>query len=61
MVKPVATRLRSLLKQDPTRSRWSLLMTGHSGSDRRPFLLPARNRVEAEQTGISSTHSLRSL
>jgi hypothetical protein len=30
MIKPVAARLRSLLEQDPTRSRCSLLITGHS-------------------------------
>ncbi|KAI6781152.1 Phospholipase-like protein [Emericellopsis cladophorae] len=30
MVKPVAARLRELLKEDPSRSRYSLLITGHS-------------------------------
>lgn len=30
MVKPVAARLRQLLHEDPSRSRYSLLITGHS-------------------------------
>ncbi|KAI5458508.1 hypothetical protein BGZ63DRAFT_391525, partial [Mariannaea sp. PMI_226] len=30
MVKPVAARLRQLLREDPSRSRYSLLITGHS-------------------------------
>lgn len=30
MVKPVAARLRQLLQEDPSRSRYSLLITGHS-------------------------------
>ena len=30
MIKPVASRLRSLLEEDPSRSSCSLLMTGHS-------------------------------
>ncbi|ROV92413.1 hypothetical protein VPNG_09598 [Cytospora leucostoma] len=30
MVKPVATRLRQLLNEDPSRSSYSLLITGHS-------------------------------
>ena len=30
MVEPVAARLRQLLEDDPSRSRYSLLITGHS-------------------------------
>ena len=30
MVRPVASRLRALLEEDPNRSRYSLLITGHS-------------------------------
>lgn len=30
MIKPVAARLRQLLREDPSRSRYSLLITGHS-------------------------------
>jgi hypothetical protein len=30
MIKPVATRLRNLLQEDPNRSKCSLLITGHS-------------------------------
>jgi hypothetical protein len=30
MVRPVSARLRELLKEDPSRSRYSLLITGHS-------------------------------
>jgi len=30
MVRPVAARLRALLEEDPNRSRYSLLITGHS-------------------------------
>lgn len=30
MIKPVAARLRQLLEEDPSRSRYSLLITGHS-------------------------------
>ncbi len=30
MIKPVAARLRTLLQEDPSRARYSLLITGHS-------------------------------
>lgn len=49
MIKPVATRLRSLLQEDPSRSSCSLLMTGHSAGGAIASLLYAH--MLAEQAG----------
>ena len=46
MVKPVASRLRSLLEEDPSRSTCSLLITGHSAGGAVASLLYAHMLAE---------------
>jgi len=48
MIKPVATRLRSLLEEDPSRSNCSLIMTGHSAGGAVAILLYAHLMASAE-------------
>lgn len=46
MVKPVAARLRSLLEENPSRSSFSLLITGHSAGGAVASLLYAHMLAE---------------
>ena len=46
MIKPVAARLRSLLEENPARSSFSLLMTGHSAGGAVASLLYAHMLAE---------------
>jgi hypothetical protein len=49
MVKPVASRLRQLLREDPSRSRYSLLITGHSAGGAVASLLYAHMLSSSRQ------------
>lgn len=53
MVKPVAARLRSLLEEDPSRSSFSLLMTGHSAGGAVASLLYAHMLAEVAKSELN--------
>ncbi|KAF4974357.1 hypothetical protein FZEAL_8735 [Fusarium zealandicum] len=48
MVKPVAARLRQLLREDPARARYSLMITGHSAGGAVAALLYSHMVADAE-------------
>lgn len=49
MVRPVAARLRQLLREDPSRSRYSLLITGHSAGGAVAALLYSHMLAETKE------------
>lgn len=49
MLKPVAARLRQLLEEDPSRCRYSLMITGHSAGGAVAALLYSHMLAETEQ------------
>ncbi|KAF7545182.1 hypothetical protein G7Z17_g9364 [Cylindrodendrum hubeiense] len=49
MVKPVAARLRQLLREDPSRSKYSLLITGHSAGGAVAALLYSHMLAETKE------------
>lgn len=53
MVKPVAARLRSLLEENPSRSSFSLLMTGHSAGGAVASLLYAHMLAEVAKSELN--------
>lgn len=53
MVKPVAARLRSLLEENPSRSSFSLLMTGHSAGGAVASLLYAHMLAEVARSELN--------
>jgi hypothetical protein len=57
MVKPVAARLRQLLEEDPNRSSYSLLITGHSAGGAVASLLYS-HMLAASEASASELNSL---
>ena len=57
MIKPVATRLRSLLAENPARSSCSLLMTGHSAGGAVATLLYAHMLAEQVRSELNTLTS----
>ena len=53
MIKPVATRLRSLLEENPARSSCSLLITGHSAGGAVASLLYAHMLAEQVRSELN--------
>jgi len=53
MIKPVASRLRALLEEDPTRSSCSLLITGHSAGGAVASLLYAHMFAEKVKSELN--------
>ena len=53
MIKPVAARLRSLLEENPARSSFSLLMTGHSAGGAVASLLYMHMLAEYAQSELN--------
>ena len=53
MIKPVATRLRSLLEEDPARSNCSLIMTGHSAGGAVANLIYAHMMAEGHRSELN--------
>lgn len=53
MIKPVATRLRSLLEEDPSRASFSLLITGHSAGGAIASLLYAHLCAEEVRSELN--------
>ena len=53
MIKPVASRLRQLLEEDPSRTCCSLLMTGHSAGGAVASLLYAHMMSEAVRSELN--------
>ena len=53
MIKPVAARLRSLLQENPARSTFSLLMTGHSAGGAVASLLFAHMLSEGVKSELN--------
>ncbi|ROW01850.1 hypothetical protein VMCG_05639 [Cytospora schulzeri] len=58
MIKPVATRLRQLLQEDPSRSSYSLLITGHSAGGAVAALLYAHMLSSAAGPAGSELNAL---
>jgi hypothetical protein len=56
MIKPVASRLRHFLEEDPSRSTFSLLITGHSAGGAVAALLYAHMISETVETELSILH-----
>ncbi|KIH92004.1 hypothetical protein SPBR_09142 [Sporothrix brasiliensis 5110] len=56
MIRPVAARLRRLLEEDPSRTSYSLLMTGHSAGGAVASLLYAHMAAFAESTASLLVH-----
>lgn len=54
MIKPVAARLRSLLEENPSRSSFSLLMTGHSAGGAVASLLYAHMLAEVTKSELNT-------
>ena len=54
MIKPVASRLRSLLEEDPSRSTCSLLLTGHSAGGAVASLLYAHMLAEVAKSELNT-------
>lgn len=54
MIGPIAARLRQLLEQDPSRTGWSLLLTGHSAGGAVASLLYAHMLAETVDSELQT-------